>query len=128
MEFEFEDSDIPEEDLQEIFFYMLENGYMEEVGYDFTGEPIYRMTSKMIKDFPDLFQAHMEATNETIFSLWQKNLLEMKMTEDGEWTVLPTYNTFNYQDLNVDLETEEILLLEEIARVHLEKGGNQDII
>lgn len=125
MEFEFDDNEIPDEDLQEIFFYMLENGYMEEVGYDFTGEPIFRMTPKMVRDFPDLFQAHLQATNDTIFGLWQKGMLEMNMTKDGDWTVVPTYNTFHYDELNVDLDTEEILLLDEIARVHIEKGEKE---
>jgi len=125
MEYGFEDYDANEEDIQEIFFYMLENGYMEQVGFDFTGDPIYRMTEKMLRDFPELFQYHVEETNDIIFGLWQKNMLEMKVNDSGEWTVVPTHNTLNYQDLDVDLNTEEILLLDEIARVHIEKGGKE---
>jgi hypothetical protein len=62
-EFEIED-----EDIQEIFIFMLQNGYMEEIGIDITGDPVYRMTPKMIRDFPDLFDAHLSATNEVIFN------------------------------------------------------------
>jgi hypothetical protein len=115
-EFEIED-----EDIQEIFIFMLQNGYMEEIGIDITGDPVYRMTPKMIRDFPDLFDAHLSATNEVIFNLWQKGMLEMKMNDDGEWIVVPTYSTFNYMDMNVDLDQEEILMLEEIARIEFEK-------
>ncbi len=111
-----------EDDIQEVFLFMLENGYMEEVGYDHTGEPIYRMTPRMVQDFPDLFDAHLAATNEVIFGLWQKGMLEMNIGQDGEWTVMPTYSTFNYIDMDVDLNTEEVMMLEEIARIHTEKN------
>mgnify|MGYP006953505076 FL=1 len=88
---------------------------------DYNGEPLYRMTQKMIRDFPGLFDAHLSVTNEVIFSLWQKGLLEMNMNNEGDWVVVPTYSTFNYRDMNVDLDQEEILMLEEISRIELEK-------
>jgi hypothetical protein len=116
-----DDFEIEDEDIQEIFIFMLQNGYMEAIGLDSFGEPVYRMTPKMIRDFPDLFDAHLEATNEVIFALWQKGLLEMNMNNDGEWIVVPTYSTFNYKDIDVDLNQEEILMLEEISRIELEK-------
>jgi hypothetical protein len=121
----YDDFDIEDEDIQEIFMFMLENGYMEEIGIDITGEPVYRMTPKMIRDFPDLFDAHLSATNEVIFNLWQKGMLEMNMNNEGEWVVVPTYSTFNYMDMNVDLDQEEILMLEEIARIELEKRDKE---
>ena len=119
-----DDYDIPDDDIQEIFIFMLQNGYMEEIGIDSTGEPVYRMTTKMVRDFPDLFDAHLAATNEVIFNLWQKGMLEMNMNSEGEWVVVPTYSTFNYMDMDVDLDQEEILMLEEIARIELEKRMN----
>lgn len=119
-----DDYDISEDDIQEIFIFMLQNGYMEEIGIDSTGEPVYRMTPKMVRDFPDLFDAHLAATNEVIFSLWQKGMLEMNMGSDGEWIVVPTYSTFNYMEMDVDLDQEELLMLEEIARIELEKRMN----
>ena len=120
-----DDFDIADDDIQEIFMFMLENGYMEEIGIDITGEPVYRMTPKMIRDFPDLFDAHLSATNEVIFNLWQKGLLEMNMNNEGEWVVVPTYSTFNYMDMNVDLDQEEVLMLEEIARIEFEKRDKE---
>ena len=119
-----DDYDISEDDIQEIFIFMLQNGYMEEIGIDSTGEPVYRMTPKMVRDFPDLFDAHLAATNEVIFGLWQKGMLEMNMGSDGEWIVVPTYSTFNYMEMDVDLDQEELLMLEEIARIELEKRMN----
>jgi hypothetical protein len=121
----YDDFDIEDDDIQEIFMFMLENGYMEEIGIDITGEPVYRMTPKMIRDFPDLFDAHLSATNEVIFNLWQKGMLEMNMNNEGEWVVVPTYSTFNYMDMNVDLDQEEILMLEEIARIEFEKRDKE---
>ena len=83
------------------------------------------MTPKMIRDFPDLFDAHLSATNEVIFNLWQKGMLEMNMNNEGEWVVVPTYSTFNYMDMNVDLDQEEVLMLEEIARIEFEKRDKE---
>jgi hypothetical protein len=116
-----DDFEIEDEDVHEVFMFMLQNGYMEVIGMDYNGEPLYRMTQKMIRDFPDLFDAHLSVTNEVIFSLWQKGLLEMNMNNEGDWVVVPTYSTFNYRDMNVDLDLEEILMLEEISRIELEK-------
>jgi hypothetical protein len=120
-----DDFEIEDEDIQEIFIFMLQNGYMEVIGVDSFGEPLYKMTHKMIRDFPDLFDAHLEATNEVIFGLWQKGLLEMNMNNDGEWIVVTTYSTFNYKDMDVDLDQEEILMLEEISRIEFEKRDKE---
>ena len=49
----------------------------------------------------------------------------MNMNNEGEWVVVPTYSTFNYMDMNVDLDQEEILMLEEIARIEFEKRDKE---
>ena len=48
----------------------------------------------------------------------------MNMNNEGEWVVLPTYSTFNYKDIDVDLDQEEISMLEEISRIEIEKRTN----
>lgn len=109
------------EQYEEIMEYMLENKYVEQVGIDEDGDPIYKMSPKMLKDFPDIFNAHMEVTNELLFSVWQKGYLEMSIDEKGEWIVLPTEATSHFEDFE-DLSKEERLLLWEITE--MQKRGS----
>jgi hypothetical protein len=104
------------EQYEEVMEYMLENSYIEEIGIDEDGEPIYKMSPEMMKDFPDIFNAHMEVTNELLFSVWQKGYVEMTMTEDGEWLIIPTDVTLNYEEIP-NLTKEERLLLWELSEM-----------
>lgn len=96
--------------------YMIENNYVSICGLDEDGEPIYKMTKDLIEDYPEIFEAHMEVTNELVFSVWQKGYLEMTMTEDGEWLIIPTDVTLNYEEIE-DLTKDEKLLLWEISEM-----------
>lgn len=115
MDPEFFDDELFEQ-YEEVMEYMLENNYIEQVGVDEDGEPIYRMSPQMIQDFPDIFDAHMQVTNEILFSVWQKGYVEMTMTPDGEWLVVPTEETYKFDELD-DLSKEERLLLWEITEM-----------
>jgi hypothetical protein len=99
---------------EDLFFYMLENGYLVMAGLDKNNEPLYRMTQKMIEDFPDLFHEHMSFTNELIFDLWTKGFVEVSMDDEAKWRILPNEKTFKFKDHEEELTDEEWLLMEEI--------------
>lgn len=102
------------EDEEDIFLYMIENGYLIVAGTDKNGQVLYRMTEKMIEDFPDLFHDHMSFTNELIFDLWTKGFLEVNMTDEAKWHIIPNEKTQNFRNYEDELNDEEWLLMEEI--------------
>jgi hypothetical protein len=104
------------EEYDEMMDYMIKHNYIQSVGIDEDGEPIYKMTQDLIEDYPDIFEAHMEFTNELLFSVWQKGYVEMTMTEDGEWLIIPTDVTLNYEEIP-NLTKEERLLLWELSEM-----------
>ena len=110
--------DIEEE---EFFAYMLDNEYIVHVGYDIDGDPTYKMTSKMIEYYPEVFEHHLAFTNNLIFDLWTKGLVEVTMLEDGTWNILPNSKTRNFEDFASDLSKEEWALMDEINRMIDEK-------
>lgn len=103
------------DDDEEFFLDLLENGYIEMVMFDErTGEPVYKMTKKMIEEFPEVFQEHMSFTNELVFSVWQKGFLEVTMLDDGSWNILPNEKTKVFRDYEDELTNEEWTLMAEI--------------
>lgn len=106
--------DISYEEMENMFEFLLENDYIEMVTLDKYGDPVYRMTKKMIHDYPQAFEEHLEFTNNLVFSVWQKGLVEMTMDEEKGWTILPNQNTPNYEDFEEFLTDEEMLLMWEI--------------
>ena len=116
-----EDYEFYQEEADGIFEFMLENGYIEIVTVDKAGDFVYKMTPRMIKDFPEIFEEHMEITNELVFSAWQKGFLEMTMDENANWTIIPSEKTSKYKEYEDDLTNEEYLLLWEINQM-IDKG------
>ena len=104
----------------DFFSYMIENDYIVVVGIDRHGENVYRMTKKMIKDFPEVFEDHLAMTNELVFAAWQKDLVDVTMTEDGEWRIKANEKTLKFEEMSDQLTDEEYLLLMEISRLNKE--------
>jgi hypothetical protein len=102
---------------KEIFEFLLEYGYIQVATVDKHGELVYKMTPKMIEDFPEVFEEHMELTNNLVFSVWQKGLIEMSLDEEKGWNILPTEVTRKYEDFEDDLTDEEMLLMWEINQM-----------
>lgn len=114
---QFYDDDSSPEEMQEVFEFLLSNGYIEVATIDQYGELVYKMTPRMIQDFPEIFEEHMEFTNNLVFSVWQKGLIEMSLDEEKGWNIIPSEKTPNYEDYADDLTDEEMLLMWEINQM-----------
>lgn len=111
-----------EYDDKEMFEFMLENGYIEEVNIDSYNEVVYKMTHKMINDFPEIFKEQTHLTNELVFSVWQKGFIEMTMGDDMQWTIIVCDKTEKYEMFLDELTDDESLLMWEINQMIKEKG------
>jgi hypothetical protein len=113
--------DEQEFDEEEFFIYLIENDFIVFSGFDPDGDPTYKMTSKMIEYFPEIFEEHLSLTNNIIFDVWQKGLIEVVMTEEGSWTIQENIKTRNFEDYAMDLTKEEWLLMTEVKNMIEEK-------
>lgn len=106
----------------DFFEYMLDNGYIEHSGVGKTGEPTYKITEKLAEEFPEAMQEHLSNTNNLIFDVWQKGLIEVVMDDDANWIIKPNNFTINFMNYEDELTEEEWSLLSEINRIMLERG------
>lgn len=64
---------------------LIERGALEMTGVDKDGDVIYRVTEKCKDLFPELYYEHMKQTDDIAFSLWQKDLVDIRFTDDGHY-------------------------------------------
>jgi hypothetical protein len=121
MEDSFDPYEMSEEDIPDVMMFMLDNGYIDIVGVDDDGEAVYKMTDRMLNDFPEIFEEHLEETNNLVFSVWQKGLLEVVMNEDATWEIQPNAKTKNYEKYSDRITKEEKLLLWEVNQMFNEQ-------
>ena len=117
----FDDGITPEE-MDDLFDYLLDNGYIQVATIDHNGDTVYRMTPKMMIDFPEIFEDHMQFTNELVFSVWQKGFIEMTIDEEKGWNIIPCEKTPLYENYLDELTEEERMLMWEINQM-MERDG-----
>jgi hypothetical protein len=68
---------------EELIKIMLERGYIEEVGTNPVGDPLYKITELFYKEQADLVEYMRQQDSDTLSSLWFKGYIDIKMSEDG---------------------------------------------
>ena len=62
---------------------MLERGYIEVVGYNSVGDPVYKVTTLFYEEQSELVEWMKKKDSDIMSSLWFKGFLDIKMDEDG---------------------------------------------
>ena len=62
---------------------MLARGYIEVVGYNPVGDPLYKITPRFYEEQSDLVEWMKKMDSDIMNSLWFKGFLDLKMDEDG---------------------------------------------
>lgn len=62
---------------------MLEKGYIEQVGYNAVGDPLYRLTPLFYKEQKELVEWMRKEDSDILSSLWFKGYIDLKMSDDG---------------------------------------------
>lgn len=62
---------------------MLARGYIEIVGYNPVGDPLYKITPRFYEEQSDLVEWMKKMDSDIMSSLWFKGFLDLKMDEDG---------------------------------------------
>jgi hypothetical protein len=107
-----DDTNEPEEEVEDIIDFLLETGALELTSIDKNGDPVYRITSICKDLFPDLYYEHMKNADDTAFALWQKGLLEIAFAEDGtNYITMTAENYLRYLDIADQLSEDEESLM-----------------
>ena len=67
----------------EIIEKMMESGYIEEVGLNAVGEPLYRITPLFYEEQSHLVEQIKKIDSDLLNSLWFKEYIDLMMDEDG---------------------------------------------
>jgi hypothetical protein len=105
---------------EELVEYLLSIGALEYVFDDEDGEAVYRLTPDAKDLVPELYEEHIKDFNSVVFSLWNKNLIDVVFDEDGEPLVGINDNTTN-QDMIKELDRQEREAIQEILYVWKKK-------
>jgi len=108
-----------EEDYEEFTRQLIDRfvseGVMEMIGIDEQGEFIYKMTPLMMELYPEVYDEYMSTTNSIVQELWEKELIDVVIKDDGEFGIFLNENTMNYKEY--DLDEDQLLMIEEIIRM-----------
>lgn len=104
--------DYDEELARNFIEYLIEEGCMEVTGVDENGEFVLSVTHKMQEMFPEIWDEIVSMSNELIYELWKKDLVDIVFKNNGEILVGTNSNTINYKEY--DLSEEELMMVETI--------------
>lgn len=109
-----------EELAQNFIEFLVEEGCMEITGMDEKGEFILSVTPKMEELFPEIWEEILAMSNQLVYELWQKNLVEIVFRTDGDIFVSPNDNTLNYREY--ELTEEQSMMIESIINRMNQEG------
>lgn len=92
---------------------LLEIGALEFVYVDENGDNVYRFTDQAKTLVPEIYHEHMKDFSNIVFSLWNKNLIDVVFDEEGEPLISINNNSFDYEQIK-ELDEEEMDGLKEI--------------
>lgn len=101
--------------------YLLSIGALEHVFDDEDGDPVYRMTPEAQDMVPDLYEEHIKEFNVVVFSLWEKEMLDVTFDEDGSPMIGINENSLN-EEMYDKLERDEREALQEILIIWKRKS------
>jgi hypothetical protein len=93
--------------------YLVEIGALEFVYVDENKDKIYRFTKDAKDLVPEIYSEHMKEFNNIIFSLWNKNLIDLVFDDNGEPLISINKNSY-FGVGDEDLYEEERDALKEI--------------
>ena len=63
---------------------LLERGYIEMVGYNPVGDPLYKITELFYEEQEEIIEYMRQVDSDIMNSLWFKGYLDLKMSDEGD--------------------------------------------
>lgn len=89
---------------------LLERGYIEVVGYNPVGDPLYKMTKKFYEEQQELVQWMRQMDSDIMNSLWFKGYVDLKMDEKGNAYIYLTDKSNTWTDTKELTEDEKSMM------------------
>ena len=74
----------------QIVDWLLKNEYVEEIGANILGEPVYKFTKKFHSEQAELIKQIRLTESDLISSLWFKNFIDVRITDEGQTLIYLT--------------------------------------
>jgi hypothetical protein len=100
-----------EEYIENFIDYLISEGALKYIGVDHNNEQIYTVTEKCKEILPELYEEHIQKTDDATFSLWQKGIVEIEFTEDEQFVRLTKDSAELYLEYKDTLSSDEIEVL-----------------
>lgn len=100
-----------EQQVEDIFQYLLDAGALVLTGMSAYGEPAYQVTEKCREIFPEFYEMHKSEIGQLANRLWQRGLIDITFTDDAESISFGEANFEVLQDVYQDLTEEEVHFL-----------------
>lgn len=100
-----------EEYIENFIDYLISEGALKYIGIDHHGEPIYTVTEKCKEILPELYDEHIQKTDDATFSLWQKGIVEIEFTDDEQYVRLTENSAELYLEHKDSLSSDEMEVL-----------------
>lgn len=84
---------------------LLDKGYIEMIGYNPVGDPIYKITPLFYEEQEEVIEYMKQVDSDIMNSLWFKGYLDLKMSNDGDAYIYLTDKSENWvktEDLTED--------------------------
>ena len=90
----------------EIVDYMIKNGYLEHVGDNKYGEPLYKFSKKFYEEQKELVDLINIKRSDILMSLWFKGFIEFKIDENSSGSLFLTGKSDTWYSSD-ELDAEE---------------------
>lgn len=89
-----------EYDEDELIQWLISMGVIKEVGYnEDLGENMYQITPEAQQYLPELKKTYLQEINQSVFELWQMNMLDVTFDEKGEPMVALNKNSLDKEKI-----------------------------
>lgn len=105
--------------------YLVEQGVLEVIYYDEDDNPVYRMTAKAQEVVPELWNEHIREFNFHSFTLWMKDMIDIRFDEEGDPLVGLNENSSDIEKIKT-LTSQERTVLYEIIDAWKFLGDDDD--
>lgn len=103
--------DPDDEEINELIQDLIDEGYIEPVGFSDSGEVLYKTNEKFKNDFPEMFAEQVAETNKIMYELWVLGLVDITVKEDiNDWVVYPNNKTFSCDTEQLTPEQKNIIM------------------
>jgi hypothetical protein len=96
--------------IKKIIEEMIINGYVEIIYQNSRGDDMFRFTDKFFDDHPEILEQMQMYDSDILSSLWFKDFIEIKMSEDNEMYISCTDKSHTWSESDELNDSEKAMM------------------